>query len=195
MRAVLLTVVVLASAAPAESVVLCAKQRSDGTFSSTVKIREACAGREVALDPAALGLQGNAGPSARDSNGKLVGPLVGTGVVLRVLNGTTVQLAVGPQGFLSRALTLVYDSSDCTGTARTPVYGGLAVDAAVVGTVATFAAGASQTRAIGSYADLPGGGCVAFPLPGLAVTDVATFDLATLGLVPPFSIEGAPATP
>jgi len=61
MRAVLLTAIVLALAVPAESVVLCAKQRSDGTFSSTVKIRETCAGREVALDPVALGLQGPKG--------------------------------------------------------------------------------------------------------------------------------------
>lgn len=39
----------------ASGAVLCAKQRSDGTFSSSVKIREACRAKEVLLAPEAVG--------------------------------------------------------------------------------------------------------------------------------------------
>ena len=39
----------------ATAAVLCAKQRSDGTFSSSVKIREACHAKEVQLAPEAVG--------------------------------------------------------------------------------------------------------------------------------------------
>jgi hypothetical protein len=59
--AILAATVLSAAASVASGVVLCAKQRADGTFNSSVKIREACQGRETELDPAALGLQGPAG--------------------------------------------------------------------------------------------------------------------------------------
>lgn len=39
----------------ASGAVLCAKQRSNGTFSSSVKIREACRAKEVQLAPEAVG--------------------------------------------------------------------------------------------------------------------------------------------
>lgn len=47
---------------PVSAVALCAKQRSDGTFNSSVRIREACKAREAQLDPPALVLQGSDGP-------------------------------------------------------------------------------------------------------------------------------------
>lgn len=40
----------------AHGAVLCAKARKDGTVGGTLRIREACAKREVEVDPAALGL-------------------------------------------------------------------------------------------------------------------------------------------
>src|SRR5713226_3086614 len=46
-----------------EAAVLCARARSDGTFSTSLKIREACRPSETQLNPAALGLQGPPGPS------------------------------------------------------------------------------------------------------------------------------------
>jgi hypothetical protein len=49
------------SASTAEAVVLCAKPRSDGTYNTSVKLREACKPGETQLDPAALGLQGEPG--------------------------------------------------------------------------------------------------------------------------------------
>lgn len=47
---------------PADGAVLRAKQRSDGTFNTSIKIREVCKTREVQLDPASLDLQGEQGP-------------------------------------------------------------------------------------------------------------------------------------
>jgi hypothetical protein len=49
------------TASSTNAAVLCAKPRSDGTFSTSVKIREACTPREMQLDPAALHLQGPPG--------------------------------------------------------------------------------------------------------------------------------------
>jgi hypothetical protein len=46
-----------------DAVMLCARPRSDGTFSTSLKIREACQTRETPLDPLALGLTGPPGPA------------------------------------------------------------------------------------------------------------------------------------
>lgn len=48
-------------AGSADAVVLCARPKKDGTFSTTVKIREVCRLHETQLDPGALGLQGPPG--------------------------------------------------------------------------------------------------------------------------------------
>ncbi len=45
----------------ADAVVLCAKPRSDGTYNTSIKLREACRPTETQLDPVALGLQGPKG--------------------------------------------------------------------------------------------------------------------------------------
>jgi hypothetical protein len=69
--AISISMLSLTFAIPADAVVLCAKSRTDGTFNSSVKIREACRSREVALDPAALGLvgeQGAVGPQGDPGN-------------------------------------------------------------------------------------------------------------------------------
>jgi hypothetical protein len=47
--------IVLAIATSSRSAVLCAKPRQDGTFSSSVKIRQACKRNEVQLQPEAVG--------------------------------------------------------------------------------------------------------------------------------------------
>src|SRR5262245_18022652 len=58
---VLLAAVIATWDSRADAVVLCAKPRADGTFSTSVKIREACRTSETRLDPGALGLQGPPG--------------------------------------------------------------------------------------------------------------------------------------
>lgn len=52
----------LIATAPAHAVMLCAKKRSDGTFNTSIKIRETCMLKETQLDPVILGLQGPPGP-------------------------------------------------------------------------------------------------------------------------------------
>jgi hypothetical protein len=46
----------------AQAVDLCARQRADGTFNTTVKIREVCKSSEVPIDLGALGVEGPPGP-------------------------------------------------------------------------------------------------------------------------------------
>ena len=52
--------------AVAEAVVLCPRSRRDGTFKTTIKIRESCRPRETQLVPLALGLEGQPGPPGQD---------------------------------------------------------------------------------------------------------------------------------
>jgi hypothetical protein len=52
----------LFAASSAEAVVLCAKPSANGTFNTSVKIREACKPNETQLDPADIGAQGPQGP-------------------------------------------------------------------------------------------------------------------------------------
>src|SRR5262245_55037117 len=61
MRRTLLLFMVLLLPTTVGGVVLCARQRGDVTFSTAVKIREVCSGRETQLDPIALGLKGPQG--------------------------------------------------------------------------------------------------------------------------------------
>src|SRR5262245_27421625 len=52
---------VVVFAMSAESAVFCARRRADGTFNSSVKVRETCKPSEQQLDPVAFGLQGPKG--------------------------------------------------------------------------------------------------------------------------------------
>ena len=58
-------------AGAAESPVLCAKPRRDGTFNASVKIRESCTAKEQLLNLAAVGLQ--AAPPSRSRSSTLHG--------------------------------------------------------------------------------------------------------------------------
>ncbi len=135
-----LALVVLASFA--EAAVLCAKPRKDRTFSTAVKIREACKSNEVQLDPAALGLQGPkgdkgdpgipgpsgapgpagaaAGVTVRDSAAAIVGAWKSTaarnGQAVLTLSGNAVALPVLPYGFYDDQIIKTYhESVDCSG--------------------------------------------------------------------------------
>jgi len=54
-------VALLTVASAADAIVLCAKPKKNGTYNTSVKIREACRKGETPLDPAALGLRGPQG--------------------------------------------------------------------------------------------------------------------------------------
>jgi hypothetical protein len=56
MRAFVWVVVAVLVSSTAQAAVLCAKPRKDGTFNTTVRIREACKSTEVMLSPAGVGL-------------------------------------------------------------------------------------------------------------------------------------------
>lgn len=58
----LLVTTILVGSATVNAVMLCARPKKDGTYSTAVKIREACKPSEAQLDPVALGLQGPGGP-------------------------------------------------------------------------------------------------------------------------------------
>src|SRR5262249_9086356 len=103
-----------------EAVVLCADARADGSFSTTVKIRERCRPREAQLTPSLLGLQP---PAAllKDAVGTVVGvPFDRTDRGFRVFGtaaGTPVTLAVAEAGFLlGDGPTVTFESGDCSGT-------------------------------------------------------------------------------
>lgn len=107
-------------------VVLCAKPRGDGSFSTTVKIRTgACRATEQQLDPGPLGLQGppgdaGSGAAVKDADGALVGVSTHRGVVRDVGGGRLVALAVTPSGFTPMGTVeseWLYSAADCTGQA------------------------------------------------------------------------------
>ncbi len=199
MRAIILLygVVLLAMVSDANAVVLCAKARGDGTFSTTVKIREACAARETVLDAATLGLQGPPGPagpagsgalSVVDGAGTRVGPAIDGGHVLVDLPSGPSVLAVTPAGFPDVGV-LVYETADCSGQAYefpgdAP---GLAPSVLVRGGVALLPSGVPPTPIVAQSYSL-GSGCTTITLDGLVTSPLIAFDLSTLGFVPPFRL-------
>lgn len=166
-------IALLAIPATSTGVVLCARQRGDGTFSSTIKIREHCSGRETALDLAALGLQGPRGPhgpgtTVKDASGALVG-VVTSAIpgeppwsdvwVSRQVDGSTTLLKVRTEGVgqTHDAISLYYESADCSGagyvdsTFDTPL---LSVARVLRGPHAFFPIGSSRTIVFGSFAQV-----------------------------------------
>jgi hypothetical protein len=98
-RLVLLAVlaIVVTTGGVSSAVVLCARPRADGTFNTTVKIRQACAPRETQLDPGVLGLQGppgQQGPSGQPGPPGASAP----SFVVKDAIGQTVGTMVSPMG-------------------------------------------------------------------------------------------------
>ena len=84
-RAVAIVAAFAGLASQAGAAVLCAKPRGDGTFSTTVKIREACRPVEMQLDPAGLGIPGPPGPEGPEGP---AGPGLIPGLALKVADST-----------------------------------------------------------------------------------------------------------
>jgi hypothetical protein len=141
-----------------------------------------------------------------DSAGHVLGPyislgnpVVGTmsyeGVFIRTSSASfVVQVVV--TGFISGG-TLMYATSDCTGTAYVssePGSRNIMLDIAVVlnGTAYVPQFAATRTVSVASYASLDGGAlqCTPGTAAQLSVAPViATVDLTALGFVPPFSLH------
>jgi hypothetical protein len=151
----------LAMAGTAQAVVLCARPRADGTYSTGIKLRETCKPSETQLDPAELGIQGPPGlPGPQgpaggvvvvDANGVFVGTadeLGGTDLgsevsVVRTISGTPVRFPTTSAGFIQAAgpPTPYFETTDCTGTpfVPTPTTTALITIGQTVGTVAYYA--------------------------------------------------------
>ncbi len=186
-----------AFAIPAEGVVLCAKPRANGTYSTTMKVREACVGKETTLDPAALGLQGPPGPpgpsaSLRilDSADSAVGHAAGPSAVVVAAPSGPLLLNVAPSGFIDHG-ALAYQNGICAGAAFIPPASPSFVEApAVRAGVAFLRSGASALIHIESYSTMPGA-CIALNA-DFELHPTTTLDLGTLGFLPPFRLVTSP---
>jgi hypothetical protein len=88
------------AATTAAAVVLCAQPRGDGTFNTTVKLREMCKAHERQLDPDALGLRGPAGPKGDTGDPGPPGPSP-TDISVRVYNSSPIAVAPNTDVVLS----------------------------------------------------------------------------------------------
>lgn len=190
-----------------EAVVLCAKPRADGTYSTTIKIREACTGKEMALTPAALGLQGPPGPPGPTGPTGATGPTGGSGGgAITVVDSNDVPvgqtqdsstviiesplgpilLTIAASGFVDSGL-LAFGNADCSGPAFVPQ----AVSPPVISLppvrsgVAYLQSGPPVLAHIMSYGGP--GMCQAFNV-DIEFHQTLAFDLNALGYVPPFRV-------
>lgn len=209
------TLLSIASASQA-TVVLCAKARPDGSFSTSVKIRSgSCRGNEQQLDPGPLGLQGLPGPGlvVKDGAGHVVGPVLSaasvdyTQVALQA-GGVTIAVYIAANTIAQDTnLELSYESAACSG----PLYmteGGTLPPLPighVVGSVAYYRTGTPNwtlRQSAGRFAfdsvSCPASGGLwmggmamcCFDDPGFSyLSTVASFDLSPKGFVPPFAVS------
>jgi hypothetical protein len=114
----LLMATVLLWSTTSSALVLCARPRADGTYNSSIKVRNTCKGSETQLDPVALGLQGPPGPGGgahlKDTNGLDIGHLMGPDQVTVSVGGVDTLAFVDRDGFTPIG-TLYFTSLDCTG--------------------------------------------------------------------------------
>lgn len=158
------------------------------------------------------GLASTSGIVVKDSRGYLVGPIVSVTptIVVRRVGDILLSLGVLSDGFTSASLApqVYYQSSDCTGTPLllTGAWNKLPLvrSAVVAGDTAYYPGGAPTLRSrqataypVASAADcvggiflLPGLCCQSQPADTVPLSAAASLDLSTLGLLPPFSIEG-----
>lgn len=150
-----------------------------------------------------------------DSKGKIVGPYSFVPVngeepvfasVLLNINGVFVELPVITTGFIPADTSLFYSGQNCTGTAYMPVVPDQLV---LNGVGATSEVGisngilyyptpgpSSTAVTVCSQLDVSSGTCSALRFGcgeiGLPLSAESTFDLSTLGFVPPFQLQSKP---
>ena len=174
-----------------------------------------CGKKETQLDLAQLGgvcPKGDPGPpgsGARivDANGRSVGPLINSADVLLDVGNEVVIVHVDTSGFIESG-SLVYATSDCSGTAYLRVHESLAPETVTIGSTLYYPALPTQpvhllalafppvsptdcTNAGGVV--LPSGWCCEMFDQGTVDAGVATtLDLGSLGTVAPFHAEVVP---
>jgi hypothetical protein len=130
-RGLVVAVAVLCVHADALGVVLCARPRANGTYSTSLKLREACQGSETVFDSGVmLGLQGvvvsnEPGFVVVDASERVLGTVLqekSTASTLQVLyrEGTVLlSFMVRPTGIVpDTTVSFFYESDDCSGTRR-----------------------------------------------------------------------------
>lgn len=154
----------------------------------------------------ATGAQGPPGPGlvVKDANGALVGPVLeqsgGGLIVTRTINGHSLGIEVRKTGFMPNFSRLFFESNDCSGQALlfisvndelNPLFFVASVDGATAYYPSTMNAADGRYTFTRSLLEESGSGlqCRADVYGSVAVPAIA-FDLTTLGLVPPFHVEG-----
>jgi hypothetical protein len=131
-----------------------------------------------------------------DTNGKEVGPLIGSTFALRKVANFTFAIEVVPSGFPDNGPFLyAYTSYDCSGTQYLGMDSTrLITPSRQSGTVLEYLTGPFERVTINSYEETSYGGnskfCIHFPNHDTNIYGrSATFDLSTLNLTPPFHLE------
>jgi len=148
----------------------------------------------------------------KDANGALVA--IGTGPLVRTIAGTVVTLNVNPSGFPGGTVQLFHEGATCSG----PRYFSNCCESVVPlsalfvrqvlsdeGLFGHYQTGEPMVRTVGSYERLGGYGpsctsaggfltasntcCFTYGPNAETTAEVTSFDLSTLGLVPPFHVE------
>jgi hypothetical protein len=153
-----------------------------------------CPRGQTSLSWNTTGPAGPAGPGALmvyDANDKVIGPLfgprsvllnpTGTGIVALSMVPAVVPGRAGFSGFATIPEMMMYTSSDCTGTAYLNPG-----TAAVSGDTLYYPQMPWQDITINSYAF--GSQCMQISAAG-SYGEMASFNLSTLGLVPPFTVR------
>jgi hypothetical protein len=131
----------------------------------------------------------------RDANGVVVGPVINADdiplTVARRIDGRAMKIEVAAPGFIDTTCPeFCYDTADCTGTPYREASDAMLPFVSVCGGTAYYPTGTPTIRSM-LACQITGGACVAQPGPtDMTVTTVATFEIATLGLVPPFQVDG-----
>ena len=125
-----------------------------------------------------------------DSNGKVVGTFVGSTQAARQINGVWVSFIALNTGFVpdaSSSALFLYTTPDCTHQAYIAA-GGVLRSGEIFNNVLYYPANPLQLRAFRSVKDFSGQ-CTETSLQTLIAGPVASFNLSTLGLVPPFEVK------
>jgi len=140
-------------------------------------------------------VRGVAALSVHDANGSVVGLVINADdvplTVARRVDGRAMKLEVAAAGFIDTTCPqFCYATPDCTGTPYREASDALLPFVSVCGGTAYYPTGDPTTMSM-LACQITGGPCVAQPGPtDMNVTTVATFETASLGLVPPFRVDG-----
>jgi hypothetical protein len=128
-----------------------------------------------------------------DANGAVVGTLIVANdtpfVVARTIDGRPMRLQITDEGVVDTTCPqFCYATADCTGTPYREASDAFFPSVSVCGGTAYYPTGPAQPQPLVAC-QITGGPCTPQPLGDQRWTEVATFDVAGLGLVPPFHLD------